>query len=881
MRRTCLALTVGLTALTALVPTPAGAADLLSPAGGVPTATITRTSYGIPHVVAKDYVSLGFGHGFAVAEDTICTLADTLVTGRGQRSRFFGPDARYTDQVTLDATNLQTDTVFTNLRDRKVVEALLADPVRGPGAEVRAMVNGYVQGINRYLDSVGGARGVTDPACRGGAWVRKAEPLDLYYGIYAANLLASAGVFVPQIADADPPTVEDPGLPVAAAAPAFAPVPAVLPSRDALLKGLGKDPASPFGSNGTALGGDATTTGKGMVLGNPHFPWRGRYRFTQAQLTIPGTYDVAGAMLNGAPVVNIGWNRDVAWTHTVSTAYRFTPYEYRTLPGAPTTYLTTAGPKELQRDEVRVAVRRPDGSVGTVVEDVYRTDQGFVLDAPDVLLGWTPVSFFALRDANAEHLRTLDAFHEMGKSGSVQELAAAQDRTAGIPWVNTIAADSKGDALYADNSVVPNVPDDLVQSCATPIGRVLVELAGLPALDGTRADGDCAWRDDADAARPGIFGPAHLPRTVRRDWVVNANDSYWLPNPEQALEGYARIIGCERCERSVRTRMVYRYVLDRLAGTDRLGAGRTFTLEQLKAVEHENRVFAAELAREDDDLQEVCAAAGGGRACEVLAGWTGRDDVDAVGAHVFREFWSRTPAARFAVPFDAADPVGTPRDLAEGDDAVVQAMRDALTFLTGKGIAFDATLGSLQVAGDEGAPRIPIGGGPAGTGNANVVSTGAGVANLDALYPVAYGSSHIQAVAFTADGVDASTILTYGLATDTTRPSSVDQTRLFSQEKWVDFPFTAAEVRADAQRTYVVSTGALTGQVPPGSAAGAAPGGAGAPGRGAGAPVAAGRALPATGGATLPAAVAVAALGVALVARRRRKVPGGGALHQE
>ena len=77
-----------------------------------------------------------------------------------------------------------------------------------------------------------------------------------------------------------------------------------------------------------------------MLLGNPHFPWRGRYRFTQHQLTIPGQYDVAGAGLIGSPVVNIGWNKDVAWSHTVSTAYRFTPYEYQPVPGSRTSYLT-------------------------------------------------------------------------------------------------------------------------------------------------------------------------------------------------------------------------------------------------------------------------------------------------------------------------------------------------------------------------------------------------------------------------------------------------------------------------------------------------------------------------------------------------------------
>jgi acyl-homoserine-lactone acylase len=771
-------------------------------------AVIRRTSNGIPHIVAGGYASLGFGNGYATAETNLCVLADTMVTARGERSRWFGPEARYSDQVTLDATNLQTDALFTDLRNRRVVERLLADPQRGPSAEVRAMVRGYVSGINQYLQDVGGADGIDDPACAGEPWVQPATELDLWYGVYAANLLASSGVFVPQIVDAAPPTAEDPGLPQPTGAQAgarFAPVPTELPTRDQLRARLGKDPSG-FGSNATALGGEATSTGRGMVLGNPHFPWRGRYRFSQMHLTIPGEYDVAGAGLIGAPVVNIGWNNDVAWSHTVSTAYRFTPYEYRTVPGSPTTYLTTGGPRVLERREVEIAVRGRDGRVHTVTEDLYRTDEGYVLDAPEVLMGWTPASVFALRDANAEHLRTIDVFHEMAKTHSVDELLAAQDRAAGMPWVNTIAADRSGDALYADHSVVPNVPDDLVQRCATPIGHALFQMAGLPALDGTRASGDCAWRDDPDASRPGIFGPANLPQTVRRDWVMNANDSYWLPNPQERLEGFARIIGCERCERTLRSRMVYTYVLDRLAGTDDMGPGGTMSHAQLQAVEHENRVYGAELARAGDDLQEVCQAAAGGQACDVLARWDGRTDIDSMGAHLFREFFLRLPAQLvWEVPFDPARPVQTPRDLNERNPQVVAAMEDAIAYLREQHVPFDASLGDLQVAGDDGAPPIPVGGGEHATGNANVVTSRDAGANLDRLYPVSYGSSHIQAVAFTDDGVDAATILTYGLASDPTSPYSHDQTELFSRERWVDFPFTGEEIRQDqAFRRYVV-----------------------------------------------------------------------------
>ena len=167
-----------------------------------------------------------------------------------------------------------------------------------------------------------------------------------------------------------------------------------------------------------------------------------------------------------------------------------------------------------------------------------------------------------------------------------------------MPWVNTIAADRKGQVLYADHSVVPNVPDDLVQKCITPTGVALDQVAGLPGpRRHPRRRATARGAPTPTRSGPGVFGPANLPQEFRKDWVVNANDSYWLPNPKQPIEGYAGIIGCEQCERTLRTRMVYRYVLDRLAGTDGLAKDRKVSQRTLMATEHENRVFGAELAR--------------------------------------------------------------------------------------------------------------------------------------------------------------------------------------------------------------------------------------------------------------------------------------------
>ncbi len=753
-------------------------------------ATVRFTEHGIPHITAKDFGSLGYGSGYAAAEASICNLADTVVTARGQRSRWFGPNKRYDDQVSMEGSNLQLDTLVTDLHQRRVVEKLLKSAA-GPGKQARQMVEGYTAGINRWLRT----NEVTDPACRGAGYLRPiARPIDLWYGVYLANLLASTGVFLKQIVDADPPSLDDPGLPELPILPKPSEI-----DRDKLLKGLGRDPETPFGSNATAAGKEITSTGNGMLLGNPHFPWRGRYRFTQQHLSIPGRYDVAGASLIGSPVVNIGWNNDVAWSHTVSTAYRFTPYEYKTV-GPGTAYLTTDGLlKRAERRVVKVQVKRANGRLATVTEDLYRTPQGYVIDDPAQFMGWSPVSFWAIRDANGEQLRTIDTFLNMGKATNVRDLLRRQDKGGGMPWVNTTAADRNGNVLYADHSVVPHVTNGMKARCLTPVGLLLDSVAGLPGLDGTRAESDCKWGTDADAQRPGILGPQHLPDVVRKDWVMNANDSYWLPNPKSRLEGYPTIIGCERCTRTMRTRMVMQYVIDRTRG------GRKETPRSFRGHEHANRVRAAEVMRANGDLDKLCRSTGATKACTVLRRWDGRSDPDSVGTHIFEEFISRVPpdGALWEVPFSADDPLNTPRDLNETDPRVMKAMTEAIAYLKRHKVPFDAAWGSLQVAGDRGAPPIPLGGGTGdAAGNANALASRNPIQNTRKYRPITYGSSHIQAVSFLPGGrIDARTILTYSQDENPLSAYSSDQTRLFSQGKWVRFAWTDAQIRADLVRT--------------------------------------------------------------------------------
>src|SRR3712207_8840608 len=59
--------------------------------------TITRTAQSIPNIVAKDFAGGGYGVGYAMAEDNVCTLADMWLTLRADRAKHFGAGSANSD----------------------------------------------------------------------------------------------------------------------------------------------------------------------------------------------------------------------------------------------------------------------------------------------------------------------------------------------------------------------------------------------------------------------------------------------------------------------------------------------------------------------------------------------------------------------------------------------------------------------------------------------------------------------------------------------------------------------------------------------------------------------------------------------------------------
>jgi len=766
-------------------------------------ATIRTTSHGIPHILASNFAGLGYGYGYVAAEANICVLADTYVTSNAERSRWFGPDATY-DQGGNGArqTNLNSDFFFQRVKDKGVIEDLLAqEPPRGPRPEIKEAVRGYVAGYNRWLRDTG-VSNITDPRCDGEPWVRPITEMDAYQRFYQLGLLASQGVAIDGIGGAQPPA-------------GAGPTPTTSAEQAQMIGQLGERlPLGGIGSNAYGLGRDATENGRGMVLGNPHFPWDGSERFFESQLTIPGVVNVSGGSLFGVPVINIGHTDHLAWSHTVSTAFRFTPFELRLVPGSPTTYLYDGQPRQMTADPVTVTVKNADGSLSTRSRTLYSSHHGPVMTSifglP--LFPWTPTTAWSIGDANAGNFRYLNHFFETNLAQSVQELREILERNQGVPWVNTIAADSGGDALYADISVVPHVTNEKAATCNTELGRGTFEALGLPVLDGSLSA--CEWGTDPDAVEPGIFGPGNLPKMFRDDYVTNSNDSYWLSNPEEPLEGFDRIIGDERTERSLRTRSGLVQVEQRLTGFDGWSGDR-YTLQQLQDTVFQNRQYAGELWR--DELATFCEATpvmtgtGGpvdvSEACPVLRAWDLKDDLDSRGAILFRRFASRALGAvpvagtpgLYTNQFDANDAVHTPYGLNIANPAVEQSFADAVKDLRDNGIALDARLGDVQYE-RRGAERIPIHGGPGGVGVFNAINVGWDPPRGNLYSNVPHGSSFVMAAQFTDDPdcpVDTRTILTYSQSTNPNSPYFADQTRMFSDKEWKDEAFCEDEIAAD------------------------------------------------------------------------------------
>ena len=789
---------------------------------------IRRTALGIPHVKAGDWGSLGYGFGYVQAQDNLCTMADSFVTYRGERSRYFGAQARPASESTFgQPDNLTADFFFRFVAD----DAAVSRYRQSQSPAMRALIDGFVAGYNRYVGELAhGEFPGAHAACRAAPWAGRISSADVYRRLYAANVAGGETRFVHAIATAQPPA-------------AVGPAPAASreqrredqheSSRNALaalapLDHIGGHAG--IGSNALAFGADATRNGSALLLGNPHWFWNGPDRFYQAQLTIPGKLNVSGVSFLGVPLIMIGFNDNVAWTHTVSTAKRFGLFKLTLVPGSPTSYQVDGKTETMTPTQVNVEVRAADGSIHTVSRTLYRSRFGPLvnLGALSPALAWNAQQAFALRDINADNFRAFENFLEWSQANSLEDFIRIQKKNAAVPWVNTLAI-GRGDprVWYADIGAIPDVPDELAQRCTPPVGKALAQaMPGVPLLDGSRSD--CDWRDQPGAAQHRAMPVAQMPGLLQRDYVGNFNGSYWLSNPAAPLTGYAQIIGATNTPQSLRTRLghsIATQLQSDPAGVSADALGRAaLDSRSMSALLFKQPVLerlcdnvggpmaganAAESVAASAGVESGASTAASTtanatelhQACNVLAKWDDTAATDAVGATLWDELWRRlltiAPAQLYAVPFDPAHPLTTPAGIAADPAKLSAALHDAIAALQKVGIAMDAPRSAaLYVQRND--DRIPLFGGCDAGGYftaacaAHPFDTRGYSMNVNPS-----GDTYLQIVSFAGEEVIARTLLASSESSDPASPHYADATRDYAAQRWLSVPFSEASIARD------------------------------------------------------------------------------------
>jgi acyl-homoserine-lactone acylase len=222
--------------------------------------TIHRDEWGVPHIDGPTDASVSFGFAYAQAEDYFWQIEDTYAASLGRYAELYGEPG-------LDKDLLN--------RSFEIPQGAQAD---FPNLEppVRAICEAYAAGLNHYLAK----HPETKPRL-----ITKFEPWHVV--AYERHVLLEF-LFGKSHA-----------------------------SKGNVKKVLDEIRAA-TGSNTWAIGPSRTKSKKAMLFANPHQPWFGYGQFYEGHLHSGEGLNMAGSAFFGGPLVTIGHNDVLGWSHTVN-----------------------------------------------------------------------------------------------------------------------------------------------------------------------------------------------------------------------------------------------------------------------------------------------------------------------------------------------------------------------------------------------------------------------------------------------------------------------------------------------------------------------------------------------------------------------------------
>ena len=325
--------------------------------------TIRRDTYGIPHILADSEEAAAFGFGYAQAEDHGAEIGRRYLSARGEEARHFGEAG-----LAGDVAMAQFDNLAAARRGLETITPLY-----------RRIIAAYAAGVNRYVSL---HRTELPP------WMPEITAADVLASTRssAAESLASAAL-VRRLRE------KYEGAP---------------PSRDE------SEWIEAPGSNALALGGARTTTGKPILLGNPHLQWSSLY--WEAHVRVPGTIDFYGSTLPGVPVLRAGFNDRLGFVTTNNAPDLDDVFALKMDPQKADHYLFDGESLPLQRRDVVIQVRNPDGTLRPESRTFWSSHIGVVIHR-------SADRAFAVKSTRLDALEYYEGFYVLSKARTLDRVA--------------------------------------------------------------------------------------------------------------------------------------------------------------------------------------------------------------------------------------------------------------------------------------------------------------------------------------------------------------------------------------------------------------------------------------------------------------------------
>ncbi len=386
------------------------------------TADISRDAFGVPHIHGATDPDVAFGVAWAHAEDDFSTLQDVIAMTRGRYGAIAGKDGA------------GVDFAYHFLGARATARRHLGELP----ADVRAVLNAYASGLNRYAATHPGEVKLARLFPVNGEDIATGFALrqPFFFGLdRVLGPLAEGGPFVAEhgpALDAKPQTDFANG----GGDQLIPSKPMPLPMGEA---------AENSGSNAFAISPARSGDGTTRLLSNSHQPYKGGVAWYELEIDSDAGWHFAGATFPGSPYPFLGHNETLGWTNTVNRPDLIDVYTLDVDAGA-AHYRLDGKWLPLEKQRVWLPVRFGP-IVLPVPRTVWRSRHG-----PTIV---NARGAFAVRYAGIDSITSLEQYYRITKAKNFAEWQAAM-ALQGVPATNFIYADKAGNVAYWYNAAIPN-----------------------------------------------------------------------------------------------------------------------------------------------------------------------------------------------------------------------------------------------------------------------------------------------------------------------------------------------------------------------------------------------------------------------------------------